>query len=920
MVTGVHGVPVGAALRGRGAELALLRGAVDAARAARGSAHVVRGGPGSGRTALLDAATALAEGFTVLSTAGAPTETAVPLSGLHRLLQPLADRIETHSWSHPGLLAVAAGHRAGPAADPFALSAAVHRLLTVSARERPLLLRVDDADLLDSTSLEVLVFCARRLVAEPAVLLFATDVAEVRGAADPLAGLPGLHLAPLRKAAARLLLADLISPPPPDDLADDLVDLACGSPGALVDLARALTPAQLCGREPAPGALPRHSALRARLTARFDALSAGARAIVLLAVVDDRLGLDEAVAASGADLAALDEARCRGLLDVDGDRVTVPGELVRSTLEAHAPLADRAEAHARLARTLDRSAQRVRRLWHRAATATGPHDDLADDLAAEAAAARSSNDWATSSRSFWRSAALTSDQHARAARLLSAAADCWRDGGTSRSRTLLRRIRPLATARDLRGLADLVGGGIELGDGAPAQARRLLLDAAHRLEPTHRALGATALVFAAEAGDIAGDHLGYLDVARRAARWRRAGDPPETALMLDHVEGVAAMLDGRHGDALAPLRRVVATAAGRVGTTSLIWASHAAWALGDGDRAHGLATRAVGSARQGITALVPWSLLHLAHAALLIDRHAAAAAASAEGMRAARAVGQRNCALSHAAVLAVLAASLGDRDTALHRTSAAADGVARGGLGKLGALASWALAVVDLLDDRPADALNRLRLMAVGTGPVHAAVRVMAVPHFVEAALGCGERDAALRALEHYEAWSDGTGSAARRALAHRCRGLLAQRPGVADEHFAEAVRLHRASGTALELAKTELFHAQRLRRDRKPGAARVLLTEAVRIFERYDAARWAAKARAELRAAGAPGDGPPRSTGGDLTPQQAQIARSAALGATNREIAAQLFLSPRTVEHHLRNVFAKLDVRSRVELARILD
>jgi DNA-binding NarL/FixJ family response regulator len=224
------------------------------------------------------------------------------------------------------------------------------------------------------------------------------------------------------------------------------------------------------------------------------------------------------------------------------------------------------------------------------------------------------------------------------------------------------------------------------------------------------------------------------------------------------------------------------------------------------------------------------------------------------------------------------------------------------------------VACADLADDRPADAMDRLRLMAAGTGYVHPAIRAMAAPHFVEAAARCGERDKAVHALAKFDDWANSTGSTPRLAQSHRCHALISPTSPEADEHFIEAIRLHRASNTALELAKTELLYAHHLRRSRKPRAAREHLRDALKIFEEYDAQLWTERTRAELRAAGEAVDTRPRAITG-LTPQQEQIARLVAEGATNREIAAQLVVSPRTVDHHLRNIFTRLGVRSRVEL-----
>jgi DNA-binding NarL/FixJ family response regulator len=305
--------------------------------------------------------------------------------------------------------------------------------------------------------------------------------------------------------------------------------------------------------------------------------------------------------------------------------------------------------------------------------------------------------------------------------------------------------------------------------------------------------------------------------------------------------------------------------------------------------------------------------------AMLHDRHVTTLSSSLEGMRIAAAIGQQNCVVDHLTILALLAGLLGDRETALVRLAAAAEAAGNRGLGRPSALSSWAVACADLADDRPADAMDRLRLMAAGTGYLHPAIRAMAAPHFVEAAARCGERAAAADALATFDHWARTTGSTPRLAQSHRCHALLADVDGEADEHFREAIRLHRAGNTALELAKTELFYAHQLRRSRKPRAAREHLRDALKIFQQYDAELWARRARAELRAAGDPVARPGGQPVQELTPQQQEIARLVGSGATNREIAAQLVISPRTVDHHLRNIFARLGVRSRVELAALL-
>ncbi|MEU7474784.1 LuxR family transcriptional regulator [Lentzea sp. NPDC042327] len=760
-------------------------------------------------------------------------------------------------------------------------------LLDHARRSHEAVLCLDDVRELDDD--------LRRLAADVtgtrAALLIATE--------GEAFGLPHVVLDPLDRAESLLVLHDLLPGLPPA-LAVDLADLACGNPLALVELAGALTSDQLGGIAPPPDGLPQASSLRARLLARFAGLSERARTAVALAAVDEELTADDLARLTG-DLEAVTEAGT--LLD--------PRRLVRSTLAAGLSPAARFRAHAELAELLPAG---PRRTWHAARAGRAGDDGPADLLTASAEHARRCGDFATAARDHDRAAQLTADTEQKARRLLNAAADHWARGAPHQARAVLRCAVRLTDTPELKALMDLVAGGIDLGESLPDVAADRLMRAARSLVGTRRGLAVAALGFAGEAASIAGDHRRYSAVAEFAREIRLPDEPPATRLTLGHLAGMAATFDGRHDEALPALREVVELAHRVPGAQPRIWASQAAYVLGDAVGSHEMATSAVTAAREsGYTALVPWALVYRALSALLLDQHAAALTAATEGVHAATAVGQHNAVVDHLTILALLAALRGDSDTALHRIDTATEHITQRGLTRPGTFGAWAFACVDLARDRPADALDRLRLH-----PGHAGIKVMAAPQVVEAAVACGQPGAGDRALRRFERWAEATGSSARLALSHRCRGLLGGGSGAADEHFEEAIRLHRASGTAMELAKTELLYGTRLRRSRKPKLARDHLRDAVRIFQSYQADHWVARASAELRAAGdstgEPGDRP------ELTPQQAQIARLVAEGATNREIAARLFLSHRTVEHHLRNIFARLGVRSRVELTRRLD
>lgn len=843
------------------------------------------------------------------------------MSGLHRLLQPLSRRLSDLSTQQRGVLTDLLGARTQPATADFALCSAVYRLLVELSRARPVLVCVDDAHWLDPVSLSALAFVARRVSTERVAVVFSAECRSDSGTAtDPLAGIPRVRLSPLNEEASMQVLSDRMTTWLAPDLAADVVELASGNPLALVELSTALTPDQLGGEATAPSSLPRHSRLRRGVGSRFRELSGHARRIILMAVVDDQLTVDTVVRATeenGTDLGVLDEALGSGLIVMDDETVTVPTKLTRSILFAEASLAERHAAHRSLATLLDPERDHLRMIWHRAVTESAAREKLAGELSVGASEVRAMGNYVESSAAFERAASLVRQPSTQAVWLLDAARDAWLTGGTRRTRALLRRAVPLTVTAESRGSVDLMQGAISLRDGSPAVASHSLRAAAEHLVSTDRDTAITALILAGEASCLVGDYSGFADTARRALELREPDDTTTAMVAFEHFAGMTATYEARHEAAIRPLRNVIRLAECVDDVTSLILASQAAYVLGDLAKSFELATRAVSSARyKSLTTLVPWALVYVSISALLLDQHSTAVSAAMEGLRESQAIGLRNCAVDHLSILAMLAASQGDRETALRRVDASANWIATQGLARAGTLGSWALACLDLAEDRPTDAMDRLRLMAAGAGRVHLAIRVMAAPHIVEAGVRSQQPEPARQALKTFDRWVGESKCAPRLALSHRCHAMLAERPADADDHFREAIRLHRSSETALELAKTELFYAARLRRGRKPTAARELLRDAVKIFHDYHAEPWARRATAELRAAGESVAPAQQVQVGELTAQQMEISRLVAEGATNREIAAQLYISARTVDHHLRNIFAKLGVRSRVELA----
>ncbi|MEW2353273.1 LuxR family transcriptional regulator [Spirillospora sp. NPDC029432] len=917
-----------AVLYGRDRELAVLAEVLDAARTGRGGALAVVGGLGMGKSALLAAAAGRSgEGFRVLRVRGVRQEGSVPYAGLHRLLRPLANVIERLPRHHAAALAPVTG--GGTETAPFALYAAVCSLLSEAAAERPVLCWIDDAHRLDRVSLEALAFAARRIPDVPVAMLFATrkghPASAVRGC---LADLPRLALGPLDEADAVRVLESLARGNVDEELATEVVELAGGNPLALAEFAAAFTPDQLAGNAPPPRALPARSVLRAHYRRRYLRLTSGARRLVLLAAADDRLDvgtLARAASEDGIDLRELEWARASGLIRIDGDRLEMPAPPARSSLYADASPAERRAVHELLARVLDRGWHAPRRCWHRAALADGPDEALAADLAESAESLQSVSRHAEAARSWQRSAELTADPETRADRYIAAASASWKAGRMRRARAMLRQVRPCTSDPGRLGRAALLQGEIEMVDGLPVMALWILQEAAGHLADVDPPQALTALLQASAAADTTGDRHCHRDLVQRAIALAERSSPsasPIVEFVHCYFAGMRAAALREPDEAYRRLRRVLELADEVADGSVKSWAATAAMVLGDDRRARDLAARAVAGTRDREGAVMePRALGVLAHCEVLLGRYPAAESTAREGLRLARAAGQRNQVIEQRALLALLAAFRGDRDTALGHLDGLAEEGGQRELVRATSLETWAMACLDLADDRPADAAARLR-HPVGSASGHPMLRLLAIPHFVEAAVRAGRPDDARRAFAAFERWASLARGPGRPALAERCRALLAEDDEAAAEHFEAALRRHEDGDSPLEMARTALLYGHRLRRGRRPRDARPHLRNAAQIFQRSGAATWAARARAELRAAGETLDDPgrPEESGplAELTAQQLQIARLVAGGATNREIAAQLVISPRTVDGHLRNIFARLGIRSRIELAHL--
>ncbi|OKJ13341.1 LuxR family transcriptional regulator [Streptomyces sp. TSRI0261] len=559
-----------------------------------------------------------------------------------------------------------------------------------------------------------------------------------------------------------------------------------------------------------------------------------------------------------------------------------------------------------------------------ACAASGPDAVLAARLEAAAGAPVPH---AERSAALVRAALLSTEPALRAARFAAAAEQAGLAGDPALARALLARTGPRAPGAAgapgeiARGLAPYVHGMLALRSGPVADAHEALLAAAALLGPHDPRRALDALLGAAEAAWAAGDALGYLDALNRLAR------TPLEAGLEHYRAGMCAVLEGRAAEGHALLRHCLDPAGDPRAPAALLRAGVAALVLGDVDAACRAGARALAAVRTGgPDALLPQALEHLAYAELRAGRHAGARAHALEGLHAARRTGQPNGSAHLHAVLALAASVEGPAEACAAHADAALAGAGPHGLAQAVTLATWARARADLASGRPGEAAARLAPL-VGTGPArgHFAARMLAVPCWVEAAVLGGrlpEESGELHAaVDEFAAWAARTADPGAPAQLARCRALLAP-ADEADARYAEALAHHGRAGGGFERARTQLLYGQWLRRRRRTREARGPLRDALVAFQRCSARAWADRAAGELRAAGEPAgvrrdaaDGPLAV----LTPQQLRIARCVAEGATNREVALRLSLSPRTVDHHLRNVFAALGIRSRTELARLL-
>ncbi|MFL6249806.1 MAG: LuxR C-terminal-related transcriptional regulator [Actinomycetes bacterium] len=911
--------PVRPVLYGRAAELAVIDRLVVAARAGRGGALAIRGEPGIGKSALLAYADQRAGGLRVLQAVGVEGESRLAHAALQQLLHPLLGRVGQLPDPQARALGVAVGLEAGPPPDRFLVAMATLTLLSEAAEDRPLLCLVDDAHSADAPSLAVLGFVARRLETEPVALL--VTLRDGQPCPEGAQGVATLHLAGLDAEASAALLRERWPGGLAPAVRRRLLKACPGNPLALLELPAALTPGQRAGTDTLEEPLPVAGVLEEAFLDRVRRHDPDAQTLLLLAAAEGgRLATVRGAARRlGLDPGGLESGRLAGLVRVDGTTLAFRHPLVRSAVYHGASPAARKAAHRALAGTLGDD-QAARRAWHRAQATDGPDEAVAAELERAATQTLRRAGHAAAAADLEQAAELSPDDEDRARRLAAAATAAWRGGDTGGARALLDRAERLDPARpgvrlDIR----LLRGSIELRDGIPGDGAAVLAEAAAQAVATDRRRAVPLLVAAAEAAFVTGQWETLAVLSSLAARLRPTGDTGDAVVL--RLLASAAEPGGDPAAANPPAGgQADLTASERLEDPVLLGlAGQLAWKVGGDEPARALHAKAVERARMlGALGTLAWALESLSLAELKRDHYALAELHAREGLRMAQEAGHHNGACRHQSLLAHLSALRGREEETRRLAGEVLAAATARRLVREASEAQMALGLLALGAGRPADALEHLEaLWAPGPLPGYRPIALYAVPDLVEAAVRAGQPDRCRDRLDAWLAVSDPARDPAVAALTARCRALVTTGPRAASS-FEEALRLHAAAQQPFGHARTQLLYGEWLRRQRRRTQARPHLRDALEAFGRLGTPAWADRALRELRAAGeTAGDHDPGALE-RLTPQELQIARGVVEGATNREIAAQLFVSPRTVSHHLRSVFSKLGISSRGELIHI--
>jgi DNA-binding CsgD family transcriptional regulator len=891
---------------------------------------VVAGEPGIGKTALLDYLVGAASGCRVVRAVGIEPEMELAFGGLHQLCLPLLDHSDRLPEPQRNALRTALGIAAGPKPDRFLVGLAVLGLFAEAATERPLVCVIDDAQWLDHASSQALAFVARRLISESvAVVLAATDPDLI----PQWAGLPTLAVSGLSAPDARVLLGCVLHEPVGAQVLDRIVTDARGNPLALWELPKGLSSAELVlpGARGAPGrGVP--GRIQDSYRRQLGALPEQTRRLMLIAAVEplgDPVRVWRAASTLGIDAETAAPAAAAKLLTIDS-RVRFCHPLLRSTVYRAASAQHRREAHHALAQDINLRAEPLHHVWHAAQAAPGPDENIAEQLQRSAEQARDRSELATAAVLWERAAQLTPDRARRAARHVNAARATHDAGAPEEALRLLSLAEAGPLGELPRAQVQLLRGQIALAS-RTGDAAQMLWQAAKELEPLDRQLARDAYLEAITAAWLAGpvfSEVNPRDLAHAvlATPATTPATPPRRVDLL--LDGLATGLRDGYPAATPVLTRALheLTNPDQPTTQALPWAQLAiatacATQLCDDHAWHTLATANIELARRAgaftmlVNALNNAVVMHTCLGELTI-------ATSLDDQRRAITEATDSPVLPYGApVLAAWQGRETDAEQTFHTTATQA--LHRGeGLGL--AVVDWAKALLYNGLGRYEHALAAARsanqhTTEIGGLPwaarvelIEAASRAAKPTHTTDAAHTADAADALQRLSETANAagtdWALG--------IHARCRALLTHGP-TAETSYREAIQRLGRTRIQGELGRAHLLYGEWLRRENRRAEARQQLRTAHHIFTTIGAEAFAGRANRELAATGATvRKRKPESTT-ELTAQENQVIALVRDGLSNPEIAARLFISPRTVEWHLSNIFNKLHITSRRQLTR---
>jgi DNA-binding CsgD family transcriptional regulator len=921
MRTGTPQPPLGSSgspLFGREAEVAML-GQLVAGVPGQGGALVLRGDPGIGKTALLAAASAAASanGVFVLRTAGAQSETGLAFAGLHQLLRPVLRWLDRLPEPQRDALSAAFGALDVPAPDPFLIALAALNLLASAAERAPLLLVVDEAQWLDPPTASALAFLARRVAAEPVVVLFALR----NGAVSPLdgAGLPELPLGGLGdEAAGELVDASARGLTP--GLRRRVLEIAAGNPLALLELPAALRldDARIDGFS--PGTVSLTARLERAFAQQAAGLPAQTRDLLLLAAADERASAAELLAAGSllceaeVPLDAWAPAEGAGLVSIGGGSIIFRHPLVRSAIYQSAAAGHRRRVHAALAAVLTEEPDR--RLWHVAAATVGPDESVAREVESLSVRLARRGAIGLAVGAARRAAVLSADPSRRCSRLLRAGELAFESGDSDLLRRLVREAEQLDPGGEQRArltwLRSIFADSAPGDQGQPqslVDAAEVAADGGNSDLALHLLFGAVVRCWRSDPGEQVRDR-----VAATVERLPVPKTHPRRVAILAMAGPV------RWGPVVSERLAVIETSIDELSADEAYLAGMAARAIGDHDAAaRFLATATTQLRAQGRLGVLVQVLVMRGWVAIAQGSWASAEMLVDESGRLGEEVGQSWWRTGSLIARATLRGLRGEAETAERLVAEAEKTAIPQGLNDLMCMIAFARCVTCLGTGRPAVALEQVTRVFDRADPAfHEAARFMSVTYLADAAAQSGQRHVAVPILGQLETLAQRTPSPTLHGGLVYARAVLAPDDGAEqlyDAALRSSLRHH-----PFDHARLQLAYGAWLRRHRRVSESRAPLRAARQVFDALGCAPWAERARQELRASGEHSREPVPAARHQLSTQELQIAQMAATGMTNREIGQQLYLSPRTVGSHLYRLFPKLGITSRNQLAGALD